>query len=142
LREILIVVLGVAFMGWYLGVLKKYATFEGRAQRKEYWLFVLFNFLISASLLMVDFVIQQATNQEFFVGMLLYVIYTILVFLPALAVTVRRLHDTNHSGWWIFISLIPLIGSIILLVFLCQEGDRQQNKYGVNPKARVASAIV
>ncbi|MBI1838180.1 MAG: DUF805 domain-containing protein [Flavobacteriia bacterium] len=120
-------------MNWYLTVLKKYATFSGRARRKEYWMFVLFHiiFLIVAAILDSSF---GTTLPNIPYG-LIYILYSLFVFIPALAVTVRRLHDVNKSGWWIFISLIPLIGGIWLLVLQVTEGDSGSNEYGSDPKS-------
>ena len=116
-------------MNWYLGVLKKYAVFSGRARRKEYWMFVLFNIIITGVLEILLF----ATNSSVIVTILLG-IYGIGVIIPSLAVVVRRLHDTNKSGGFIFISLIPLVGTIILLVFLCQDSTPGENRFGPSPK--------
>ncbi|MEU6162788.1 DUF805 domain-containing protein [Streptomyces tanashiensis] len=112
-------------MNWYLDVLKKYAVFNGRARRKEFWMFELFNIIISIVLNVVDMSLDIQ---------LLSLIYTVGIFLPSLAVTVRRLHDTGRSGWWVLIGLVPLVGFIILLVFTVQEGEQQQNAHGPNPK--------
>ncbi len=120
-------------MNWYLEVLKKYTVFGGRARRKEYWYFFLFNLIISVALIVADMV-TGLYNSEFGIG-LLSGIYTLAVLLPALAVTVRRLHDTNRSGWWILIGLIPLVGAIVLLVFMVQDSQADQNQYGPNPKS-------
>jgi uncharacterized membrane protein YhaH (DUF805 family) len=122
-------------MGWYIEVLKKYAVFSGRARRKEYWFFVLFNILISIGLSFID----QATgtvNTETGYG-LLSGIYSLAVLIPSLAVLVRRLHDTDRSGWWVLIGLIPLIGWIVLLVFAVQDSQPGQNEYGANLKEAV-----
>lgn len=114
-------------MNWYIEVLKKYAVFSGRARRKEYWFFILFNTIISFGLILVE---VSAGGPGIVVG-----IYYLAVMIPSLAVLVRRLHDTNRSGWWLFINFIPLIGSIILLVFLVQDSQPDENRYGPNPKA-------
>jgi len=119
-------------MKWYLKVLKQYADFSGRARRKEYWMFVLFNliFIIVASIL--DNVLGTT------VGVLpygaFYFLYILAVFIPSLAVGVRRLHDTGKSGWMILIGLIPIIGTIWLLVFMLIDSNPGENQYGVNPK--------
>lgn len=118
-------------MNWYIEVLKKYAVFSGRAQRSEYWFFVLFNFLISIALFLIDSVVGPMTYGG--VG-LLHAVYALVVLIPSLAVLVRRLHDTGRSGWWIFISLVPLIGTIIILVFLIQDSEPGENIHGPNPK--------
>jgi uncharacterized membrane protein YhaH (DUF805 family) len=118
-------------MNWYLEVLKKYAEFNGRARRTEYWMFVLFNLLAYVVLGIVERIIH--------VQMILTTIYSLAVLVPALAVSVRRLHDTNRSGWWLLVALIPLVGAIVLLVFGVQEGQASQNQYGPNPKASPAT---
>ena len=120
-------------MYWYLEVLKKYAVFNGRARRKEYWYFVLFNILIS----MVLGIIDGATgsfNPEMGIG-LLGGVYSLAVLTPGIAVSIRRLHDTDRSGWWLFILLIPLIGAIVIIVFTVQDSQTGENQYGQNPKA-------
>jgi uncharacterized membrane protein YhaH (DUF805 family) len=113
-------------MEWYLEVLKKYAVFSGRARRKEYWMFFLFNLIIAFSLGFVEVFLGSPGV----IGML----YSLAVLIPGIAVSVRRLHDTGRSGWWLLIALIPLIGAIVLLVFMVQEGKDEQNDFGENPK--------
>ncbi|MFF9360870.1 MULTISPECIES: DUF805 domain-containing protein [Streptomyces] len=112
-------------MHWYVDVLKKYAVFSGRARRQEYWMFFLFNLIITIVLAIVDAALDTQVLQ---------LVYGLAVLIPGLAVAVRRLHDTGRSGWWILISLIPLVGFIILLVFLASEGKPEANEYGPNPK--------
>jgi len=119
-------------MNYYLSVLKKYAVFSGRAQRAEYWYFSLFNVIIAAGLGVIGYLIGGYAN-------IFYFIYTLAVLIPGIAVAVRRLHDTNHSGWWIFINLIPIIGIIILIVFLVRDSQPGQNQYGQNPKGVTVS---
>ncbi len=119
-------------MNWYLTVLKKYAEFSGRARRTEYWMFVLFNIIFSIVAIILDNVLGTAIES---VGYgLFYILYLLAVLLPSLAVTVRRLHDIGKSGGWIFIALIPLIGSIWLLVLLATDSQPGENQYGPNPK--------
>ncbi len=123
-------------MNWYLEVLKKYAVFSGRARRKEYWFFVLFNIIISIALAVIDGVTGSFSPEA---GMgLLGGIYTLAVLIPGIAVSVRRLHDTERSGWWLLIALVPLIGAIVLLVFMVQDSKPGQNQYGANPKEATA----
>lgn len=123
-------------MNWYLEVLKKYAVFSGRARRKEYWFFVLFNIIISIVLAVIDGVTGSFSPEA---GMgLLGGIYTLAVLIPSIAVSVRRLHDTERSGWWLLIALVPLIGAIVLLVFMVQDSKPGQNQYGANPKEATA----
>jgi uncharacterized membrane protein YhaH (DUF805 family) len=122
-------------MNWYLGVLQKYAVFGGRARRKEYWYFFLFNIIVTIVLAIID-----ALTGSFKAGAgigLLGGLYSLAVIIPSLAVTVRRLHDTDRSGWWLLISLIPLIGAIVLLIFVVQDSSPGENKYGQNPKIAV-----
>ena len=120
-------------MSWYLEVLKKYAVFEGRARRKEYWVFALVNLVITVALMFVDGAVGTIDTE---VGLgVLSGVYTLLIVIPGLAVTIRRLHDTDRSGWWWLISLIPLIGPLILLVFLVGASDPDENRFGANPIA-------
>ena len=108
-------------MEWYLKVVaENYANFEGRARRKEYWMFVLFNSIISVILNMIEPTV--------------YLIYVLAILVPSIAVLVRRLHDVRKSGWFMFIALIPIIGSIWLLILACTDGDSGDNEYGSNPK--------
>lgn len=119
-------------MNWYLEVLKKYTLFEGRAGRPEYWYFFLFNIIIGIVLSIVDG-ITGTFSQDVGVG-LLGGVYMLAVFLPALAVTVRRLHDSDRSGWWALIALVPIIGGLVLLVFMMLSGTAADNRFGRSPK--------
>ncbi len=111
-------------MNWYLEVLKKYAVFEGRAHRTEYWMYFLFNFIISVGLAIVG----SAAGAEW-----LQILYVVAVFIPGLAVGARRLHDTNRSGWWQLLGVIPIVGWIALLVMFVEEGHPGTNQHGPNP---------
>lgn len=115
-------------MNHYIQVLKKYATFSGRSQRKEFWMFFLFNALIGAVLSIIDI----ALNIN--VGGNVVLFYSLAVGIPSIAVVVRRLHDTGRSDWWIFLNLIPIIGFVVLLIFMAQDSQPGANKYGPNPK--------
>ncbi|MBK8089716.1 MAG: DUF805 domain-containing protein [Chitinophagaceae bacterium] len=120
---------------WKKVVLKNYANFQGRARRSEYWYFVLCNLLVIIPLYVIAIV--GTANESTVISTLgfgLYGIYALGTIVPGLAVTVRRLHDTNRSGWYYFIGLIPLVGGILLLVWMFTEGDRFQNNYGDDPK--------
>jgi len=119
-------------MNWYLEVLKKYAVFSGRARRKEYWFFALFNFLAA---LVLGFIEMSAglTYGQYGYGPL-SIIYACAVLIPSLAVSVRRLHDIGRSGWWLLIGLVPLIGAIVLIVFAFLDSQPGDNEYGPNPK--------
>jgi uncharacterized membrane protein YhaH (DUF805 family) len=119
-------------MNWYLDVLKKYAQFGGRSQRKEYWFFVLFNMIISLSLTFIDS-LTGTLNPDIGWG-LLSGIYNLAIFIPSIAVGFRRLHDTGRSAWWFLLFLIPLIGFIVILIFLAQDSKEGENQYGISPK--------
>ena len=126
-------------MNWYLEVLKKYAVFNGRARRKEYWFFALFNFIFTLVLSVIDGMFGTFDSES---GLgVLGGIYILAVFLPAIGVTIRRLHDTDRSGWWILISLIPIIGAIWLLVLLVLDGTAGQNQYGPAQKGQLHNSL-
>lgn len=112
-------------MDIYFSVLKKYTEFSGRASRKEYWTFFIINFIIVFLLELIEGLIWDA---RIFSGL-----YSLFVLLPGLAVFVRRLHDTDRSGWWFFLSFIPLIGAFILFIFTVQAGTPGENRYGYPP---------
>ncbi|KOG28562.1 DUF805 domain-containing protein [Streptomyces resistomycificus] len=112
-------------MSWFIEALKKYAVFSGRARRKEYWMYTLFVSIIYIVLAIVSAAAKQP---------LIAVVFYLAILLPSLAVTVRRLHDTNRTGWWVLIGLVPLVGAIVMLVFLCSDSEPGANKYGPNPK--------
>jgi uncharacterized membrane protein YhaH (DUF805 family) len=116
-------------MNWFLVALKKYADFSSRARRKEFWAFYLLNTIIWLVLAFVEG--GGVFYSEYGV---LSTLYGLAVFIPAMAVTVRRLHDTGRSGWWLLIALIPIIGTIIFLTFLVQDSQPGGNQYGRNPK--------
>ncbi|MGH3381178.1 MAG: DUF805 domain-containing protein [Actinoallomurus sp.] len=119
-------------MNWYLAVLKNYANFDGRARRTEYWMFFLINLIIAVVLNVIGVAVKAAA----FAGD----IYALALLIPSIAVGVRRLHDTGRSGWWLLIGLIPLVGTIVLIVFLATEGQQGDNAYGPDPKQVPAAA--
>ena len=119
-------------MDWYLKVLKNYTGFAGRARRKDYWMFFLFNFIVSIVLGFLDGML--GTSQSLGGLPLLGGIYLLAILLPSLAVGARRLHDTGKSGWWQLIALVPFVGGIVLLVLFALEGNRGSNAYGPDPK--------
>ena len=104
----------------------KYATFEGRARRSEYWYFFLFSFIVT----MVISVLVNALSLPSFISGLV----SLALLVPGLAVAWRRLHDIGKSGAWYFLGLIPIIGTIILLIWLCKDSDPGENQFGPNPK--------
>ena len=125
-------------MEWYLKVMRdNYANFSGRARRKEYWMFVLVQAIVMIGLMILDSVLGLDFElQGISLGYgYLYLIGLIVHFIPSLAVLVRRLHDVGKSGWFYFIFLIPIIGVLWLLVLYCTEGQKQDNKWGPDPKA-------
>lgn len=120
-------------MNWFLEALKKYAVFAGRARRKEFWFFILFYFIIAFVLMFIDGMtgnLNAETGFGLFSG-----IFMLAMIIPSISVTVRRLHDTDRSGWWWWIGIIPLIGQIWLIVLMVLDGTAGQNQYGPDPKA-------
>lgn len=115
-------------INYYLEALKKYAVFNGRSTRPEYWYFYLFNLIISIALSIIAATISNKIN-------LLSDLYSLLVLIPGLAVSVRRLHDIGKSGWMLLVGLIPIAGIIWLIVLMSTDSNAGENKYGPNPKA-------
>lgn len=113
-------------------VLNKYATFKGRARRSEYWWFILFYCLVLIAAAVLDNLFGITIERTFYGA--IYCIAALVLFLPNLTVTVRRLHDINKSGWNILWGIIPLIGSILLIVWCCQDSQAEANQYGESPK--------
>lgn len=111
-------------MEYFIKAMKDYATFTGRARRKEYWMFILFYMIFCIALAVIDTVLGTG----FLSGL-----FMLALFIPSISVAARRLHDTGRSGWWQLISFIPIIGVIVLLIFLVQD-SHDDNQYGVNPK--------
>mgnify|MGYP001194565425 FL=1 len=118
---------------WYKKVVfENYANFSGRARRSEYWFFVLFNMIFAICAMVLDNLL--GLNFDPIPYGWFYVLYALAVFIPGLAVAVRRLHDVNKSGWFFFIVLVPIIGPIWLLVLFFSEGTTGKNNYGEDPK--------
>jgi len=115
-------------MEWYLKVLKNYIVFTGRARRKEFWMFVLINFIILVVLGFIDGIIGGQAHRQ-----ILSTLYRLAVLLPTIAVGVRRMHDTDHSGWWL---LLPIVN----LIFAATEGTKGNNRFGSDPKAASQAA--
>jgi uncharacterized membrane protein YhaH (DUF805 family) len=111
-------------MDWYIKVLKKYAVFEGRASRQEYWMFALFNVIVAIAIGFLGGLLSSILKTD---QTVLSNIYTLATFIPSIAVGIRRMHDTNRSGWWI---IVPIAG----LIFAIQAGQPGENKYGPDPK--------
>ena len=125
-------------MEWYLKVMRdNYANFSGRARRKEYWMFALVQTIVMIGLMILDSVLGLDFElQGISLGYgYLYLIGPIVHFIPSLAVVVRRLHDVGKSGWFYLLVLIPLIGWAWLFILYCIEGQKEDNKWGPDPKA-------
>jgi uncharacterized membrane protein YhaH (DUF805 family) len=120
-------------MNWYLEVLRKYAVFRGRARRREYWIFEVMNSVIAGALFVLAVVLGKAGYPYF---LSLPVLYLLATAIPSLSSSVRRLHDTGRSGWWLWISGIPAIGPIVVVAFMVQDSQPGENRYGPNPKER------
>lgn len=119
-------------MDWYIKCLtEKYADFEGRARRSEFWYFALFNIIAA---IVINIVAGILTNVIGEAAAFLGLLYSLATLLPNLSVAARRLHDTGRSGWWQLIGIIPLIGFIVLLIFYTQDSSFDRNEYGPNPK--------
>ncbi|MFV2010783.1 MULTISPECIES: DUF805 domain-containing protein [Micromonosporaceae] len=112
--------------------LTRYVGFSGRARRAEYWWFVLFSTAVAIVGSILDLLLGTGLDG----GNLgiLYVVALLALALPSLAVAVRRLHDTERSGWWVLISPIPLIGPLVMLIFTVQDGTPGPNRFGPSPK--------
>lgn len=116
-------------MHWYQEALRKYADFSTRSRRMEYWMFLLVNFVISLILSVIGNMIGMRW---------LSAVYAIFLFVPSLAVSVRRLHDTGRSGWWLLLCFVPILGWLALLIFYFLDSQPGDNEYGPNPKTAVA----
>ena len=134
-------------MEWMLRPLQRYAQFSGRSRRKEYWMFMLFGLLVLGGTMILDSLFGFGTTTHHAeagpdglaagfrsTGGILTATAGLLLLLPSLAVQVRRLHDTDHAGWWLLLGFLPVAGSIVLLVFFCLDGNRGANRFGADPK--------
>ncbi|AKJ43673.1 DUF805 domain-containing protein [Pragia fontium] len=120
-------------MEWYKKCFTQYADFSGRARRKEYWMFTLFNLLAIIVLAIVGSILDSVFGSNGAVTGILLIVYSLAIIIPSLSVTVRRLHDTDKTGWWYLLVFIPF-GSLVLLVFTILEGTAGPNTYGPSPK--------
>ncbi len=123
-------------MSWYLQVLKKYATFQGRARRKEFWMFTLYNTVFALATLIIGILVGKVLKNNF--AYLLFVAYILAILVPSIACGVRRLHDIGKSGALIFINLVPVIGSIWFLILMFKQGITGDNNFGEDPKASIS----
>ncbi len=118
----------------YLQAWKNTFSWNARARRKEYWMFYLFNFLITLSLLILERTTGLLTAGET-VGPLSG-LYTLATLVPSFTSLVRRLHDTDRSAWWFLVSFVPFVGIVVLLVLLALDGTPGENRFGADPKGR------
>ena len=115
-------------MKWYFKVIYHYFDFSGRSRRKEFWIFTLFNAILTLLLSLLD------TVFETYIFTTIFFMYYLVMFIPSLSLLLRRLNDSGKSGWFLFVILIPIIGWIWLLVLLCSDSENGPNKWGENPK--------
>ena len=113
---------------------RKYATFSGRARRAEYWWFQLFLIVVESLIVVLGGGLSRPEGEPNVLFSVILALFVLGVFLPALAVTFRRLHDTNRSAWWLLLGLLPILGALVLLVFMVLDGTPGPNKYGPDPK--------
>ncbi|MEM8898682.1 MAG: DUF805 domain-containing protein [Bacteroidota bacterium] len=122
-------------MEWYLKVIRQYADFSGRARRKEYWMFRLFDLMIGVGAGVTDYLLDS----KMYLGIYgtVYLLYRLVLFIPSLAVAVRRLHDVGKGGWFLLVVFIPVIGLIWLFILFVTEGEQKENVWGPDPKASI-----
>jgi uncharacterized membrane protein YhaH (DUF805 family) len=118
-------------MTWFLAAVRKYAVSRGRARRREYWMFVLVSLVLCFVLALLAAMAGVDSDQG---ATLVWLAYMAVLLLPGLAVSVRRLHDTGRSGWWVLVGIVPLLGALVLFVFHVQDGEPGENRYGRSPK--------
>jgi len=121
-------------MEWMLMPLKRYADFSGRSRRKEFWMFMLFILIVYIAIIALSVIGGEAVAG--ILGIVL-IVFALGIFIPSLAVQVRRFHDQGKSGWFVLLNLIPIV-SLVVLVFMCIEGDKGPNEYGPDPKGGAA----
>ena len=129
-------------MEWYLKVMRdNYANFKGRARRKEYWMYSLICTVLLIALMTIMFSVLSfsdetgiETGPSVYLTVILVIVFLFAHFIPSIALTVRRLHDTGKSGWWYLIVFVPYLGNFVIFIFTLIDGDRGDNKYGSNPK--------
>jgi len=118
-------------MDWMLLPLRRYAEFTGRSRRQEYWMFFLFVMLVTIGLSIVEGIIGLRIGD----AGILSGLFSLAVLIPGIAVGIRRLHDIDRSGWWLLIGLVPLVGAIVLIVFMATRGTAGDNRFGADPIA-------
>jgi uncharacterized membrane protein YhaH (DUF805 family) len=128
-------------MAWYLLAWQRATDFSGRSRRKEYWYFQLFNAIVMIFLGLFAVAFSDQGKPAMIPFGLMFA-YGLVLFVPSLAVTVRRLHDIGKSGWWYLIAFVPLIGGLVLFVFTVLDSDPDRNEYGPNPKVPGHASVV
>ena len=129
-------------MKWFLICVRdKYATFSGRARRKEYWMFVLVFYILLFLISSIPGIIGAILGSEglLLLGSIMEVLLSLAFLIPGLAVSIRRLHDVGKSGWWILINLIPLLGNLYFLYLMVKDSQPDANQWGENPKVATTS---
>ncbi len=114
-------------MNWYIQVLTNLMDFSGRARRKEYWMFTLFNIIFMIAAGIIDMIVFGDYG-------FVYAVYSLLLLVPSIAVCFRRIHDIGKSAWWLLIGLVPVLGSLLLLYWFIKDGDYGENQWGKSPK--------
>ncbi|MEJ0002147.1 MAG: DUF805 domain-containing protein [bacterium] len=123
-------------MEYYKMFWQKYSDFRSRSTRTEYWMFILCNFIVGIAIGIIEGMLRL--KGPYGIG-IITILYTIASIVPSIALTVRRLHDTSHSGWWALICLVPIVGWLVLLVFALTDSTPGDNMYGPNPKGPLSS---
>jgi len=126
-------------MKWYLHALRNYAVFKGRARRREYWIFEMMNSAITLALFVLAVTLGKAGYPHFLSLPVLYIVATMI---PSLSSLIRRLHDTNRGGWWLLISMVPVVGPLILFAFTVTDSDPGENRFGPNPKRQPTTELI
>jgi uncharacterized membrane protein YhaH (DUF805 family) len=128
-------------MEWMLMPLRRYADFSGRSRRKEYWMFVLLLLIVGVVLGLVTGGFSSVMDPTSMggdatmgAGSMILGLFYLAIFIPALAVQVRRFHDQDKSGWFVLLNFIPLVGGLIVFIFMCLDGTRGDNRFGPDPK--------
>ena len=119
-------------MEWFIKCIKNYGVFKGRAIRSEFWYFALFTFILQSAFLLIDIIIGWELGRVYgFPVLPLVEISRLSLLVPSMSVTVRRLHDINKNGWWSLLWGLPVIGWLILILWMSKEGDKEENQYGL-----------
>jgi uncharacterized membrane protein YhaH (DUF805 family) len=131
-------------MSWYLLAWQRATDFSGRSRRTEYWMFQLFNVLVALAVGLLAFGCGALVSEKDGINFLAMCMgmFGLVSFIPALSITIRRLHDIGKSGWWYFIAFVPLIGGLILLIFTLLDSDPDRNEYGPNPKVPGRATVI